>query len=70
MYRQTINRTGLETFAGVSFCMLLSMIGYGVGTIFDHLAYTSFLPIILGITGATYLTLQPLIRNMPRVSMR
>jgi len=70
MYRQTVNRTGLENFAGVSFCMLLSIIAYALGTIFDHLAYTSFLPIILGITGATYLTLQPLIRNMPRVSMR
>jgi len=68
MYRQTVNRTGLENFAGVSFCMLLSIIGYGVGTLFDHLAYTSILPIIFGITGATYLALQPVIRNMPRVA--
>jgi O-antigen ligase len=69
MYRQTVDRPGLENFAGLSFCMLLSIIGYGVGTIFDHLAYTSFLPIILGITGATYLTLQPVIRNMPRAAI-
>jgi O-antigen ligase len=68
MYRQTIDRAGLENFAGVSFCMLLSIIGYAVGTIFDHLAYTSFLPVILGITGATYLTLQTVPKTLKTAS--
>lgn len=63
VYRHTRDRAGLEDFAGVSFCMLLSIIGYAVGTIFDHLAYTIYLPIILGITGATYLAAKPAIEN-------
>jgi O-antigen ligase len=68
IYRQTRDRIGLEDFAGVSFCMFLSIVGYAVGTIFDHLAYTIYLPIILGITAATYLAAQPVIENRRRAA--
>jgi O-antigen ligase len=68
VYRRTRDRPGLEDFAGVSFCMLLSIIGYAVGTIFDHLAYTIHLPIILGTTAATYLAARPIVENWSRVA--
>lgn len=58
LYRQTAQRPGLEDYAGVSFCMLVSLITYAVGTIFDHLAYTSYLPIMAGISTAAYFTAQ------------
>jgi len=68
IYRQTRDKPGLEDLTGLSFCMMLSIIGYAVGTIFDHLAYTFHLPIILGITGAIYLVAQPVIRNWSHVT--
>jgi O-antigen ligase len=60
VYRVTARRPGLEDYAGVSFCMLLSTVVYAVGTVFDHLAYTSYLPLIAGISAATYLAARPL----------
>ena len=53
-YRQTVGRMGLEDCAGVSFCMTLSVVAYAICTIFDHLAYTSFLPMTGGIATVTY----------------
>ncbi len=66
IYRQTRDRTGLEDFAGLSFCMLLSIIGFAVGAIFDHLAYGAYIPTMLGITAVTYWTSQPAIQNWSR----
>ena len=61
VYRESIGREGLEDYAGLSFCMLLSTVAYAVSTFFDHVAYTSYLPIIAGITAATYMVSRPVL---------
>jgi O-antigen ligase len=68
VYRQTKDKTGLEDLAGVSFCMMLSIIGYAVAAIFDHLGYTYHLPILLGVTGATFLVARPMLENWYRAA--
>ena len=56
-YKETISVQGMSNYAGLSFCMLLSTVLYAVSTFFFHIAYTSFLPVIAGITAATRLAL-------------
>ena len=69
IYKQTAGKNGLEDYAVLSFCMLLSTIGYAVGTIFDHLAYMGYLPMIAGVTTACYLAARPTLQpNTPRPS--
>lgn len=57
-YRKTVSRKGLEEYAGLSFCMLLAGVMYSVSTLFFHISYTSYLPIIAGISSATYLAVE------------
>ena len=64
VYRRTAGKKGLEDYAGLSLCMLLSTVGYAVGTIFDHLAYTGYLPIIGGITVVTYFATRRALRAL------
>jgi O-antigen ligase len=66
LYRQTVGRKGLEDFAGISFCMALSMVAYAVCTVFDHLAYLTYLPTLGGITTATYFAAQPALASLQR----
>jgi len=54
VYKHTAGKKDLQDYAGLSFCMLLCTVGYAVGALFDQLAYTSDLPIIGGVTAATY----------------
>ena len=55
LYRQTVGRKGLEDYAAVGCCMVLSVIAYAICTIFDHLAYTGYLPMTAGIVTASHL---------------
>ena len=55
VYKKTTGVKGLEDYAAVSFCMLLSIIAFAVGSFFDQLAYSTYLPIIAGVGSANYL---------------
>lgn len=59
IYKRTIARPELRDYSAVAFCMLLSTVAYAVGTIFDQLAYTTYLPVIAGITMSMYLLIRP-----------
>ncbi len=62
MYKQTAGREGLQDYAALSFCMLLGVIAFSSGAIFDQLAYTGYFAIIGGITAATYFAVEPALR--------
>jgi O-antigen ligase len=66
VYRETASRQGLEDYAGLSFCMLLSTVMYSISTLFFNIAYTSYFPTIAGITSATYLALDRVTSGQPR----
>jgi hypothetical protein len=55
VYKRTSGVTGFEDHAAVSFCMFLSITAYAVGSFFDQLAYSTYLPIIAGVSSANYL---------------
>ena len=59
MHKETRRRPELKTHAAVSLCMLLCIVAYMIDTIFDQLAYFSYLPILGGITVALSVILQP-----------
>jgi O-antigen ligase len=63
MYRQTAGQQGLQDYAALSLCMLLGLVAFSTGAIFDQLAYTSHLAMLGGITTATYLAAQPALRE-------
>jgi O-antigen ligase len=58
VYKKTRGISGLEDYAAVSFCMFLSIIAYAVGSFFDQLAYSTYLPIIAGISSANYFAIR------------
>jgi O-antigen ligase len=68
VYRQTAGQESLQDYAGLSFCMLLGLVAFSTGAIFDQLAYTSHLAILSGITTATYLVLQPALREQTKTA--
>jgi O-antigen ligase len=55
VYKQTARIKGLEDYAAVSLCMLLSVVAFSVNAFFDQQAYTAPLPILAGVSTATYL---------------
>jgi O-antigen ligase len=57
-YKRTLGAKGLEDYAAVSFCMFLSIIAYAVGSFFDQLAYSTYLPIIAGVSSANYFAIR------------
>jgi O-antigen ligase len=61
LYQRSRGRPGLETVAGVSFCMFLSTFAYSIAIFFFHEAYTLQLPLMLGISIALYLTVTPVL---------
>jgi O-antigen ligase len=63
IYRQTVDKGDLREYAVLSLCMLLCWVGYAVGAFFDHLAYTSYLPIMAGVTTAIYFSFQLALRG-------
>jgi O-antigen ligase len=58
VYKKTRGVKGLEDYAAVSFCMFLSIIAYAVGSFFDQLAYSTYLPIIAGVSSANYFAIR------------
>jgi O-antigen ligase len=68
MYRQTGGKQGLEDYAALSSCMLVGLVAFSTGAVFDQLAYTSHLAILGGITAATYLAAQPALRERTKMA--
>jgi O-antigen ligase len=66
MYKQTASKEGLEDYAALSFCMLLGVIAFSIGAIFDQLAYTGHLAIIGGITAVNYLAANTALREQAK----
>jgi O-antigen ligase len=58
VYKKTRGISGLEDYAAVSFCMFLSIVAYAVGSFFDQLAYSTYLPIIAGVSSANYFAIR------------
>ena len=56
--KRTSGIKGLEDYAAVSFCMFLSIVAYAVGSFFDQLAYSTYFPIIAGVSSANYLAVR------------
>lgn len=67
VYRQTSRIKGLEDYAAVSLCMLLSIIAFSVDAFFDQQAYTANLPILTGLSTATYLLARRALGAPPRI---
>jgi len=59
VYKRTKGRAGMETIAGISFCMFLSFFAYSIATFFFHEAYGPQLPLLAGVSIALYLTVKP-----------
>ena len=63
LYRRSVGRPGLETIAGISFCMFLSSFAYSIATFFFHEAYGPQLPLIAGLSIALYLVAKPILER-------
>ena len=53
----------LRELAGLSFSLFLASFVYAVATIFFHIAYASYLPVILGLTIALELAAKPMLER-------
>ena len=62
-YRKAAASKNLEEVAGLSFSVFLASVVYAVATLFFHIAYTSYLPVILGLTIALELAAKPLLEG-------
>ena len=59
MFQATRNNSSYEDIAALSFTLLSGTCVYSIGTLFFHMAYTSNLPTLSGLTVALYLTAKP-----------
>ena len=51
LYRKIGQEKGLEELAGVSLCTFLGTAAYAISTFFFHLAYSSYFPILAGLSA-------------------
>jgi len=63
LYRRSTGRQGLETIAGISFCMFFATFVYSIGTFFDHEAYSLQLPLMAGVSISLYLAAKPVLER-------
>jgi putative inorganic carbon (HCO3(-)) transporter len=56
LYKRTVDNPALREIAGLSFCLLAATLVYAVGTTFFHMAYTSQLATLTGLSVALYLS--------------
>jgi O-antigen ligase len=63
VYLRSRDRAGLETIAGVSFCMFLAIFAYSIAIFFFHEAYSLQLPLMAGVSIALYLTVRPVLNR-------
>jgi len=54
LYRTTKNRPEWQEIANLSFCMIMMLTLYSVSTIFAHMAYGRYLPILAGMSVALW----------------
>jgi O-antigen ligase len=67
VYKQTARIQGLEDYAAVSLCMLLSIVAFSVNAFFDQQAYTTHLPVLAGVSTATYLLARRALGGPPEI---
>jgi O-antigen ligase len=58
-YRRAARKKGLEEVAGLSFSLFLAALVYAIATFFFHIAYSYYLPLILGMSIAVHLAARP-----------
>jgi len=63
LFKRTAARPELREYNAIAFCMFLCSIAYAFSTFFFHIAYSSYFPIIGGISVATYLTAKPVLKT-------
>jgi O-antigen ligase len=63
LYRRSNGRPGLETIAGMSFCMFLSMFAYSISIFTFHEAYSLHLPLLAGVSICLYLAASPILER-------
>jgi O-antigen ligase len=66
IYRRSRGRPGLESIAGMSFCMFLSTFAYSIAIFFFHEAYSLHLPLMAGISISLYLVVKPILERFER----
>lgn len=69
LYKRIARRKDLEEYAGLAFCMLLSLVTYAIATFFFHLSYSFYLPILAGISTSLYLALEPVLARQSPAGM-
>ena len=62
LYRRAA-RQELQDVAGLTYCLLLCCVVYAISTFFFHIAYSYYLPLIAGLSAATHLSSQPVLRT-------
>jgi len=66
IYRRSKGRAGLETIAGMSFCMFLSTFAYSIAIFTFHEAYGLHLPLLAGVSISLYLAVKPILERYER----
>lgn len=59
LLKRTRGRPELQEHYAIAFSMFLSCIAYAFSTFFFHIAYSAYLPILMGISIANYLVAKP-----------
>ena len=65
MFQATRHNSTYGEIAALSFTLLSGTCVYSIGTLFFHMAYTSNLPTLSGLTVALYLTARPALASKP-----
>ncbi len=63
LFRRTAGQPEFQEYYAIAFCMCLCSIAYAFSTCFFHIAYSSYFPLIAGISVANYLTVKPLLAD-------
>lgn len=64
VYRQVVGRKGLEDYVGLSYCLFLSTVVYAISTFFFHIAYSAYLPVLVGMSVATHFAARPVLESL------
>lgn len=63
LYRETANRPELRDFAAMSYSTWSSLAGFGLSSVFHHLAYSSFVATLCGTAMVIHMAAQPYLRR-------
>ncbi len=63
LYRATAGVPALSDISRISYCLMLSLVGFAVAAFFHHVAYSGHVSLLAGMSMATWMAAQPALKR-------